>query len=205
MTRRTALTLGVILALFVLALLVVVPIDQGILGRKGLHLGLDLIGGSHLVYQAQFPEGATGEEKARSMDRALVTIQRRIDKYGVTEPIIQEQEGERILVQLPGFTDIEEAKKLVEQTGFLEFREVELSEGEPVLLGDYLEDSRATLFDETETGSRLFVGEEGSTVAFLVKDAGGNLIYTDEGGNLIDVEELKQGSTELLSWITARG
>ncbi len=206
MTRRTALTLGVILALFVLALLVVLPIDQGVLGKKGLHLGLDLVGGSHLVYQAQFPEGATGEEKARSMDRALITIQRRIDKYGVTEPIIQEQEGERILVQLPGFTDIEEAKKLVEQTGFLEFREVELNEeGETVLLSDYLEDSRTAFFDETETGSRLFVGEDGNTVVFLVKDAGGNLIYTDEGGNLIDVEELNQDLTELLSWITARG
>jgi len=102
MTKRTLLTLLIIVALFVVAVCVVVPIDRGTLGKKGIHLGLDLIGGSHLVYQAQFPEGATGEEKARSMDRALVTIQRRIDKYGVTEPIIQQQEGERILVQLPG-------------------------------------------------------------------------------------------------------
>ncbi len=205
MTRRTATTFGVILALFVLALLVVVPIDQGILGRKGLHLGLDLVGGSHLVYQAQFPEGAAGDEKARSMDRALITIQRRIDKYGVTEPIIQEQEGGRILVQLPGFTDIEEAKKLVEQTGFLEFREVELSEGEPVLLNDYLENSRATFFDDTETGSRLFVGEDGNPVAFLAKAGGGNLVYTNGKGDIIDVDELKSGSTESLSWILARG
>lgn len=205
MTRRNLLTLLIILALFALALCVVVPIDRGILGKKGMHLGLDLVGGSHLVYQAQFPEGATGEEKARNMDRALMTIQSRIDKYGVTEPIIQEQEGWRILVQLPGFTDIEEAKKLVEQTGFLEFREVELSEGEPVLLSDYLEDSRTTFFDETETGSRLFVGEDNYPVAFLVKDEGGNLIYIDERGDPVDIEALKQDSTQVLSWILARG
>ena len=201
MTKRSALALIIILALFALAVCVVLPIDQGILGKKGIHLGLDLVGGSHLVYQAQFPEGATGEEKARNMDRALMTIQSRIDKYGVTEPIIQKQEGERILVQLPGFTDIEEAKKLVEQTGFLEFREVELSEGEPVWLSDYLEDSPTTFFDESETGSRLFVGEDNNPVAFLVKDEGGNLSYTDERGNPVDIEELRQGSTDLLSWI----
>ncbi len=205
MTKRSALTLIIILALFALAVCVVLPIDQGILGKKGVHLGLDLVGGSHLVYQAQFPEGATGEEKARNMDRALMTIQSRIDKYGVTEPIIQKQEGERILVQLPGFTDIEEAKKLVEQTGFLEFRQVELSEGEPVWLGDYLEDSPTTFFDGNETGSRLFVGEDNNPVAFLVRDAGGNLSYTDERGNPVDIEELRQGSTDLLSWIPARG
>jgi preprotein translocase subunit SecD len=205
MTRRNTLTLMIILALFALAVCVVYPVDRGILGKKGMHLGLDLVGGSHLVYQAQFPEGATGEEKARSMSRALMTIQSRIDKYGVTEPIIQEQEGGRILVQLPGFTDIEEAKKLVEQTGFLEFREVELNEGEPVFLSDYLEDSRTTFFDEKETGSRIFVGDGGNPVAFLVQDEDGKLSYVDERGNPINIEELELDSTELLSWIPARG
>jgi len=152
MARRNALTLLIILALFAIALCVVVPIDRGILGHKGMHLGLDLVGGSHLVYQAQFPEGATGEEKARNMDRALMTIQRRIDKFS-----------------------------------------------------GYLEDSRTTFFDETKTGSRLFVDEEGNPAAFLVKDDGGNLIYTDEKGNPLDIEALKQGSTQVLSWIPARG
>ncbi|GAI78250.1 unnamed protein product [marine sediment metagenome] len=102
-----------VLVIFALASCVVLPIGGGVLGGKGIHLGLDLVGGSHLVYQAQFPEGITVEEKARAMDRALDTIRTRIDKYGVLEPVIQEQEGERILVQLPAFTDIEEAKNLV--------------------------------------------------------------------------------------------
>ena len=171
-----------------------------------MRLGLDLVGGSHLVYQAQFPEGATAEDKARNMDRALDTIRRRIDKYGVTEPIIQKQEGERILVQLPGFTDIDEAKRLVEQTGFLEFRKVELNEdAQPVLLSDYLEDARSDFFNKDEAGTRIFVDENDNPVAFLSKDEQGNLKFTDEKGNPIDTEELKQGSTELLSWIPARG
>jgi preprotein translocase subunit SecD len=73
------------------------------------------------------------------------------------------------------------------------------------LLNDYLENSRAAFFDDTETGSRLFVGEDGNPVAFLAKAGGGNLAYTNGEGDLIDVEELKSGSTELLSWIPARG
>lgn len=205
MNRRNVLTLVIIAVIFTLAAGVVFPVDQGVLGNKGVHLGLDLVGGSHLVYQAQFPEGATGEEKARDMDRTLTIIQSRIDKYGVTEPIIQQQEGERILVQLPGFTDIEEAKELVEQTGFLEFRQVELNNGEPVLLRDYLEDSRDAFFDPKETSSRLFIGEDGGPVAFLVRDETGSLSYIDGKGDPVDTEELEQGPTDLLSWIPARG
>ncbi len=217
MVRRNTLVFIIVLILFTLALCVVLPIDQGMLGKKGIHLGLDLVGGVHLVYQAQFPEGATGEEKARDMDRALDTIRTRIDKYGVTEPVIQKQEGERILVQLPGFTDIEQAKRLVEETGFLEFREVELDkQGKPVYLSDYLENPEPEFFNKDEEGARLFVDERDNPIAFLDKDEEGNLRYTDEAGNPIDIEELKKveeqiiselgpGSQVLLAWIPARG
>ncbi len=218
MLRRNTLVFIVVLIIFALALCVVFPIEEGILGKKGIRLGLDLKGGSHLVYQAQFPEGI---DKSRAMDRALETIRTRIDKYGVTEPVIQSQGDERILVQLPGFTDIEEAKKLVEQTGFLEFRQVELNEdGNPVYLSNYLEMSDPEFFDKNEAGSRIFVGEGTNgnyyPIAFLVKDTDDNLSYEDEAGNSIDIEELKENekqiigqlepvSPALLSWIPARG
>jgi protein-export membrane protein SecD len=202
MTRRNILALVIILVLFAFAICALI---YPMLGRQKMQLGLDLVGGVHLVYQAQFPEGATGEDKARDMDRALDTIRTRIDKYGVTEPIIQKQEGERILVQLPGFTDIEAAKRLVEQTGFLEFREVELNNGNPVYLGDYLENPNSEFLNKDEVGSRIFVDENGNPIAFLEKDEEGNLKYIDEEGNPIDIEELRQGPTKLLSWIPARG
>lgn len=217
MIKRDRATLITISILFTLALLVVFPLGKGILGQKGIRLGLDLIGGSHLVYQAQFPEDATSEEKARDIDRALETIQHRIDKYGVTEPIIQSQEGERILIQLPGFTDIDEAKRLVEQTGFLEFRETELNEeGNPVYLISYLDEGRTDFFNGEEEGSRIFVDNNGDPAVFLVKDEQGTLQYTDKEGNplttgearqIVDgiLEELAPFSPALLSWIPARG
>ena len=181
-----------------------------------MRLGLDLVGGSHLVYQAQFPEGASADDKAKNLDRALITIQNRIDKYGVAEPVIQKQEGERILVQLPGFTDIEAAKELVEQTGFLEFRMVEVNEdGEPVSLSDYLESERKSFFDENVTGGRIFVDGDGNPIAFLDKGDADSLSFTDEAGNLIEVDQLKGMEEQLLerglslegilSWVPARG
>jgi protein-export membrane protein SecD len=201
MSRRNTLVITVLALIFVFA---VCALIYPLFGRKQMRLGLDLVGGIHLVYQAQFPTDATAADKTKDMERAIQTIQRRIDKYGVTEPIIQQQGEDRIVVELPGFTDIEEAKRLVEQTGFLEFREVELNDnGEPVYLSDYL--TSTDFFDKNETGNRIFVNDKNNPVAFLSKDEQGNLKFTDEQGNPIDPETLKQGSTNLLSWIAARG
>jgi protein-export membrane protein SecD len=213
MTRKNTITFIVILIIFGFALWAILPIQGERFGRQGLRLGLDLVGGVHLVYQVDFPEDASGAEKARDMDRALTTIENRIDKYGVTEPIIQQLGDDRILVQLPGFTDIDAAKSLVEQTGFLEFRVVELnSEGQPVYLSDYLEDSRQQFFDRSETGDRIFVqrvadekGEvKNKTVAFLVKKDEEGIQFVDVEGNPIDEETLQEYGNSL-SWIAARG
>ncbi len=210
MTRKNTITLAVILVIFVLSLLVLLPVDSERLGRKGLRLGLDLVGGVHLVYEADVSENAT--EQLKNMDRAITTIQKRIDKYGVAEPIIQRLGEDRILIQLPGFTDIDAAKSLVEQTGFLDFREVELDDaGQPVSLGDYLAQEQLHFIDQTETDKRVFVAtymdNEGNheyrTVAFL-ENVDGTIRLTDGSGNPVASEELQEYA-DSLSWIAARG
>lgn len=55
-------------------------------------------------------------------DQALETIRNRIDQFGVSEPDIRPQEGNRILLQLPGINDPERAKNLIGQTAELEFK-----------------------------------------------------------------------------------
>ncbi|MFC1942152.1 protein translocase subunit SecD [Chloroflexota bacterium] len=205
MTRKHIIALMVILVIFGFSLWAILPLQGERFGRQGLHLGLDLVGGVHLVYQADFPEGASGEEQAASMERALVTIERRINKYGVAEPLIQQLGEDRILIQLPGFTDIDAAKSLVEQTGFLEFREVELTiEGKPVYLNDYLNGTMTDFFDNREKGDRVFVNEEGYPIAFLVKE-GEALKFIDVAGNPSDEDMLSQYSLQSLSWIPATG
>jgi preprotein translocase subunit SecD len=123
----------VIVALFASAFGVIYPPDSTRFGRQGLRLGLDLRGGTHLIYEADLSkiEGT----KADAMSGAIGIIQRRANAYGVTEPIIQKQGGDRILVQLPGVRNIDEAVKLIGETAFLDFRWVELDEeGKPMLL-----------------------------------------------------------------------
>jgi len=205
MTRKNAIILVIILIVFAFALWTLLPIDSTRLGREGLNLGLDLVGGVHLVYEADFSENATAAEQNADMKRAITTIQKRIDKYGVTEPIIQQMGDDRILVQLPGFTDIDAAKSLVEQTGYLEFRQVELNDsGQPVYLKDYLNTAGNEFFDASEREARIFVDEAGTPVAFLTREESG-LAFTDADGNVIDKATLQVYGSTSLSWIPARG
>jgi len=91
----------------------------------GLTLGLDLQGGSHLVYKADLEDPITGEDMEVSEDqmRALVrTIERRINASGLGEPIIQILGSNRLLIQLPGIRDPGRAKQLIGETARLEFK-----------------------------------------------------------------------------------
>lgn len=132
--RRNTYLLIFILLLFAFALWAVVPLDSEKLGRKGLQLGLDLKGGSHLVYEADLTKKDPAQTDEEVMEGVKQKIERRVHAYGVTEPIIQRQGGNRILVQLPGVRDIDEAIKLIGETAQLDFREQEVDEaGKPVL------------------------------------------------------------------------
>jgi len=210
MARRNTIVFFIIAAIFAFAVCALV---YPLFDREEMRLGLDLVGGVHLVYQADFPEDSSAEERTAAMDRALITIEKRIDKYGVAEPIIQQLGDDRIIVELPGFTDIDAAKSLVEQTGFLEFREAELNgAGQPVYLADYLEQGNLSFIDLQEDGDRVFVLDilnekemlEHKTIAFLVAD-NGEIKLTDASGNPADREALEQYAAQSLSWISARG
>ncbi len=206
MSRGNITVLVLILIIFSFGLWVLLPLQGERLGRTGLHLGLDLVGGVHLVYQADF-ENIDPDNRAAVMDRALVTIQNRIDKYGVAEPIIQQLGSDRILVQLPGFTDIDAAKSLVQQTGFLEFRQVEFSNGEAVTLNDYLQQEDVHFLDAAETDGRIFVttNEQGKnqTVGYL-KFEDGAYHFEDAAGNAVAADTLSDYATAV-AWIKARG
>ena len=68
---------------------------------------------------------ATLREEA--VTQARQTIERRVNELGVTEPSIAEQgnQGDQILVQLPGVTDVNRAKEIIRSTGLLELKIVE--------------------------------------------------------------------------------
>jgi preprotein translocase subunit SecD len=212
MSKSNNIVLLIIILLFGLCVWAIVPNSQlsSAMGRDGMRLGLDLKGGVQLVYQVQFTDNMTDAEKNSAMDATILKIQQRINTFGVTEPIIQKINNDRIQIQLPGFTDIEAAKSLVEQTGFLEFREVERdASGKLITLGDYIKQSSYQFINGNETGSRLFVntnsstGSFGTLVAVLSKDATG-ITLTDANGNPADNATLSN-SASLYSWVPSRG
>mgnify|MGYP000014573960 FL=1 len=88
---------------------------------RALHLGLDLKGGMHIVLQVE--RGKLSDEEFRgAVDRALEIIRNRVDQFGVSEPIIQRQGEDKILVQLPGVVDRERAREIIGKTALLEFK-----------------------------------------------------------------------------------
>lgn len=88
-------------------------------------LGLDLQGGTHLVYEADLSSIESGERQA-SMDGIRDVIERRVNLFGVTEPIVQinkVKDSYRLIVELPGVKDIHEAISMIGATPYLEFKE----------------------------------------------------------------------------------
>lgn len=88
-------------------------------------LGLDLKGGTSLVLKADM-SGIPVGERDKALDAAKEVISRRVDFFGVAEPIVQTSKVDgdyRIIVELPGITNADEAKELIGQTANLEFRE----------------------------------------------------------------------------------
>ena len=136
MKRGNTPLLIFILVLFGFCLWVIWP-GNGIFGRDEFTLGLDLKGGSHLVYQIDLSKKDPAQSDADVIDGVKSKIERRVNAYGVTEPIVQSITNERgsfVLVQLPGVKDIDQALKLIGQTAELDFEErVVDSSGNPVL------------------------------------------------------------------------
>ena len=91
-------------------------------------LGLDLNGGTHLVYQADTSKTQTGDIKG-AMNSLRGTIEKRVNAFGVGEPLVQVEESkagtttlEKLVVELPGVTDIDKAIALIGKTPLLEFK-----------------------------------------------------------------------------------
>ena len=84
-------------------------------------LGLDLQGGIHLGLELDTTKVASANP-ARDIDLALTVLRKRIDEFGVAEPVIQKVGDRRIVVELAGIKDPERAKAIVQRSAFLEFR-----------------------------------------------------------------------------------
>ena len=185
--------------------------------KLAFKLGLDLNGGSHLVYQADTSKISSGDIPD-AMSALRDVIERRVNMFGVSEPVVQVQSGgvlsagggERLIVELPGVTNIEQAIAMIGKTPLLEFRlvkefpglsqaEIEKKTVDEVFLttgltGQYL--TKATInFDQTtgEPTVDLTFNSEGSKLfAKITKDNVGKVLAIFLDGTPISTPVIRQ-------------
>jgi len=133
MRERNVVLLAFIVVLALVALWIDLPIDhpewtQKLLfwqpeGTRDLELkqGLDLQGGLQVLLEADVPEGEELPDGA--LEAAKGIIENRVNGLGVTEPLIQIQGQQRVIVELPGIKDPDQAITTLKGTGLLEFVE----------------------------------------------------------------------------------
>lgn len=100
---------------------------DGLGGKFPFRFGLDLVGGTELIYRA---DTSNVENIPDAMESLKEVIERRVNIFGVSEPLVQTEtaglvsgnKDERLIVELPGVTDIQVAVDLIGKTPILEFR-----------------------------------------------------------------------------------
>lgn len=114
----------------IVAFLLLLVIFAGTIGStangilKDIKLGLDLQGGFEVLYQLESLDGETGKISQETVADTAEALNNRINVLGVSEPVIQEEENNRIRVQLPGVEDQNAARELLSTEANLEFRDV---------------------------------------------------------------------------------
>jgi preprotein translocase subunit SecD len=134
-------------------------------------LGLDLEGGLRVEYQALPKEGVNPTPEAMGVIKDI--IERRVNTTGVSEPVVVVQGSDRVVIELPGITDVDSVRRLVGQTGQLDFvplgstqmgegQTIDLEQFPPLFGGDQIQS--AAVGQDQQTG--------GLTVNFVLKEDG---------------------------------
>jgi preprotein translocase subunit SecD len=101
-----------------------------------INLGLDLKGGVHVVLEAEeTPEVPVTTERVK---QAMAIIETRVNAFGVSEPVVQQEGSRRIIVELAGISDPDQAVSNLIRTAYLEFK---TEDGTTVLTGRQLKDA----------------------------------------------------------------
>jgi preprotein translocase subunit SecD len=138
---------------------------------KEINQGLDLQGGVHVVLEAEdTPESKVDD---RSMREAEDIIRERIDKLGVAEPLIQREGSRRIIVELPGVKDAQEAIDIIGKPAYLEFFD---ESGNVVVTGSDLKRADIAKTDEgyvvtlelNPDGAKQFAEATGKNIGRLI-------------------------------------
>lgn len=113
------------------AIVLIVLISAVVIAVKPTKLGLDLVGGSRLVLEAQTTD-TVAKITPEMMDSLKFAIENRVNKLGVAETVVQQTGDDRLLIEIPNISDLKQAKEFLGETAELDFkREGPLVSGNP--------------------------------------------------------------------------
>jgi SecD/SecF fusion protein len=148
-----------------------------------IRLGLDLQGGTSFLVKMDVSSLTNASDTSSALSQAVEVLRKRVDKFGVAEPMIQPQGGDHILVQLPGLSadDQENAKTAISKPAYLEFRLVHedsanlIAQGTTMLPGYQLMTHSKVLPNGTKQIERYLVKKRpeltgGIKAAFVTRD-----------------------------------
>jgi preprotein translocase subunit SecD len=169
-TRKHLLSLGVILVILGLSIWIVIPahprISWGAIQRDlNVRYGLDLKGGSHLVYRA-LVDKSNLDQSVDSLSGVRDVIEKRVNAFGIAEPIVQTNrvgDEYRIIVELAGVYDPQEAIKKIGETPQLDFRTEVSGEALKKRLNVDSANIEGSMFDPTDLSGKNL---KRATVAF---------------------------------------
>ncbi len=173
--------------------------------EKPFALGLDLQGGAHLVYQADV-SNLEANERAAAVEGGRDVIERRVNGLGIGEPNVQTSkvgDDYRIVVELPGVTDVNQAINMIGETPILEFKEEnttpprELTEDEQKELDEFNNEV------ETRTKEALNKVRGGEDFEEIAREYSEDLQSKNNGGYLGFVTETQ--APEIIAWAKNRG
>lgn len=184
-----------------LIILVAVIAYFGVIKGGDFKFGLDLSGGTQLIYEADTSNVAAQEED-QALQALRNVIERRVNAFGVSEPVVQVEQGgfgtgeevNRLLVELPGITNVQEAIQTIGETPLLEFKlrtdQQQLDVNQDDLEAGNIEVEADDLYTETDLTGRFLARSELVFSSAQQTGFGGEpvvlLHFTDEGAEIFE-------------------
>lgn len=119
-------------------IIAIIAFSYFLFSHYGINLGLDLQGGAHISLQAQPTEDREIDDTV--MAGIVGVIERRVNQLGLSEPLIQREGSDRIIVELPAVDNPNQAIETIGRTAMLTFRN---EDGDVLMTGEAVRDARA--------------------------------------------------------------
>lgn len=177
----------------------------GTLNFDPFHLGLDLQGGAHLVYEVDTRPVPADENVDEAVEGVRNVINRRVNAFGVGEPVIQTNKSgdtHRVIVELPGVSDLKAAIDAIGKTPILEFKELGEATAKPITPEQKEEIAKKNIASKTVITNALAAVRSGRSLDEVAKEFSQLPTAKEKGADMGIVDE-SYNDSKLLAWLKA--